>query len=75
MNWGDWIVRIRFVSAGVAFLVLLLLLRDTMSLVDQASQLGASAIQVTQIYAERSFYAIITIGLALMVYVGTRLSV
>ena len=68
----DRAIMVRTIASVLALLGLVWILIDTIILVNDASDIGASAIQVTQVYAERTFYAVIDIGLLIAVYVLTR---
>ena len=70
--YEDRAIMVRTVASVVAAIVLVWILIDTIGFVNDASDIGASAIQVTQIYAERVFYAVIDIGLLIAVYILTR---
>ncbi len=67
---------VRLATGIGAVVVLLLLYIDTRSLIAEISRapINASAIQVTQVYAERIFYAVVTIGIQMSIYIGTRVA-
>jgi TRAP-type C4-dicarboxylate transport system permease small subunit len=62
----------RIIAGTVAFLALLFVAVTTCGPVSTKSGQEASAIQITQIYTEGAFAAIVVIGLLIAVYVITR---
>jgi hypothetical protein len=62
----------RIIAGGIAILALLLVAVTTCGPVSTKSGQEASAIQITQVYTEGAFAAIVVIGLLIAVYVITR---
>ena len=57
------------VSSVISFIVIY---NKTQATIDKVSNLGASAIQIMQIYSEGLFYALIVTGIALSLYILSR---
>lgn len=64
----------RVIVGGIVAVLLTALFFDTRSYVERISSYpyDASAVQITQVYAERIFYAISGVGIGIMLYVLTR---
>ena len=66
------VIVLRGLVGWLAVAGLLVLFGDTVQYVGEAIRADASSIQITQIYAERIFYAVIILGMAITVYTGSR---
>jgi hypothetical protein len=65
-----WAAFLRVVIGLIVCTALALIWTGTQATIKSASD--ASAIQITQVYAEGIFHAVVTIGLGIMGYVVTR---
>ena len=70
---GPFLELIRLAVGFACVVAVAALLINTLGTADDAVAGGASSVQVTDIYAERSFYAIIAVGMLTAVSVRRRM--